>query len=182
LRREAERVAPADASAAQALPPGTVVNGVVASSPPVGVRAAEPAQAQLPASPGSPDFGPQLGAQITTFVRDGIEHAQLHLNPADMGPVSVQIQLDGQAAQVHLSADHPLTRQALEASMPQLASQLSEAGLTLSGGGVFEQPRQDRDAQPQPRQGRGEGERQRGERMPAPALAPARRGVVDLVA
>jgi flagellar hook-length control protein FliK len=102
-------------------------------------------QAQIAASPHSAAFGPELGAQITTFARHGIEHARLHLNPADMGPVMVQIQLDGAAAQIHMSADHPATRQALEQAMPALASGLREAGLTLAGGGVFEQPQQAQD-------------------------------------
>lgn len=139
-------------------------------------------EARLSASPGSPDFGPQLGAQITTFVRDGLENARLQLHPADMGPVLVQIQLDGQTAQVHLSAEHPLTRQALEDALPQLASQLREAGLTLSGGGVSEQAQQGRQApsdQPSGRTASAEPAR------PAPLEARqpvARRGVVDLVA
>ena len=139
-------------------------------------------EARLSASPGSPEFGPQLGAQITTFVRDGLENARLQLHPADMGPVLVQIQLDGQTAQVHLSAEHPLTRQALEDALPQLASQLREAGLTLSGGGVSEQAQQGRQApsdQPAGRTANAEPAR------PAPLEArqpAARRGVVDLVA
>ncbi len=122
----------AAAASAAATAPGAPVHG----------SAAAPAQAQLAATPGGPDFAPQLGTQITTFVRDGVQHAQLHLNPADMGPVTVQIQLDGQGAQVHLLADQALTRQALEQAMPDLAGSLREAGLTLTGGGVFQQPRQ----------------------------------------
>ena len=43
-----------------------------------------------------------------------------------------------------MAAENGLTRQALEQSMPLLAGSLREAGLTLSGGGVFEQPRQQR--------------------------------------
>ena len=175
----------ADAGNAVPLPGTNALNALTAYQ---ATHAAAPAQARLSATPGSPDFAPQLGTQITTFVRDGVQHAQLHLNPVEMGPVSVQIQLDGQTAQVHLSADHALTRQALEASMPQLASQLSEAGLTLGGGGVFEQPRQDREAAPQAspgasdRSGRGDGGRSRGDSLPAPVQPPMRRGVVDLVA
>ena len=146
------------------------------------------AEAQLSATPGSAQFGAQLGAQISTFVRDGIEHARLHLNPAEMGPVSVQIQLDGQTAMVHLSAENAHTRQALEQALPLLAGSLREAGLTLSGGGVFEQARQgggaqtgndaDRDA------GNG-GARERGDdglRTAGIATPARRRGVVDLVA
>lgn len=97
---------------------------------------------RIAASPGSSEFAPQLAAQISTFVRDGLHHALLELNPAEMGPLTVQIQLDGNAARVHLAAEHAGTRLALEQAMPQLAGSLRENGLTLSGGGVFEQPRQ----------------------------------------
>jgi flagellar hook-length control protein FliK len=100
------------------------------------------AQAQIAASPDSPAFAPELGAQISTFVRQGVERAQLQLHPAEMGPVTVQILVEGAAAQVRLWADQPGTRQALEQAMPTLAGQLRESGLTLTGGGVFEQAQQ----------------------------------------
>ena len=158
------------------------------------------AEGQLSAAPGSADFGPQLGAQISTFVRDGIDHARLHLNPVEMGPVSVQIQLDGQTARVHLSAENPHTRQALEQALPLLASSLREAGLTLTGGGVFEQPRQRDGAQAQAQaqadagaggrhgrsddgaDGRMDGRQDDALHAERSALALRRRGVVDLVA
>ena len=139
----------------------------------------------LSATPGSPDFAAQLGAQLSTFVRDGVHHAKLELNPADMGPLTVQIRLDGNTAQVHLAAENAHTRQALEQAMPQLAGSLREAGLTLGGGGVFEQPRQ---PQPQPDATVAAPPNPADPAMP-PALpaglleaAGRRRGVVDLVA
>ena len=58
------------------------------------------------------------------------------LNPADMGPVSVQITLDGNQARVDFGADVASTRHAIEAGLPELAAALRDAGLTLSGGGV----------------------------------------------
>jgi flagellar hook-length control protein FliK len=147
------------------------------------------AQARLDAAPGSPDFAPALGAQVSTFVRNGVQHAVLELNPAAMGPVSVQIQLDGNAAQVMLGASQADTRQALEQAMPQLAGSLREAGLTLAGGGVFDQPRQQ-----QPSADADAGRTNGSSRSNGPADAPLaaadstrawparRRGVVDLVA
>ena len=158
------------------------------------------AEVHLAAPPGSADFGPQVSSQISTFVRDGIEHARLHLNPAEMGPVSVQIQLDGQTARVHLSAENPHTRQALEQALHLLAGSLHEAGLTLTGGGVFERPRQGDGAQAQADAGAGNGtgngtggQRQRSDgdsdghhldalRAGTAPLPARRRGVVDLVA
>ncbi len=103
-----------------------------------GSAAAPLPEARLPAPPGHADFAPQLGAQISLFIREGVQQARLQLNPADMGPITVQIRLEAGAAQVHLAADNLLTRQALEQAMPTLAGSLREAGLTLTGGGVFE--------------------------------------------
>lgn len=104
-----------------------------------------PVQAQVAAPLGSPEFAPALGAQVSVLVRDGVQEARLQLNPAEMGPITVQIQLDGSNAQVNMAAEHHQTRQALEQAMPSLAGALRENGLTLTGGGVFEQPRPPRD-------------------------------------
>jgi flagellar hook-length control protein FliK len=97
------------------------------------------AQAQLPAAPGHPAFPAQLASQLSIWVRAGVQQAQLHLNPAELGPVQVAIALEGSAAQVRLVAEHATTRQALEQALPALAGQLAEAGLMLAGGGVFDQ-------------------------------------------
>ena len=178
---EGSQLLPMQASASAGLGPHNAP--AMASSAGSNTAAGE---ARLSASPGSPEFGPQLGAQITTFIRDGLENARLQLHPADMGPVLVQIQLDGQTAQVHLSAEHAVTRQALEDALPQLASQLREAGLTLSGGGVSEQAQQGRQApsnraadRSSPSDSTGGAAEAAAQELRQPAT---RRGVVDLVA
>ena len=84
----------------------------------------------------SPHFAEALGVQVSVLAREGVQHAELHLNPAEMGPLSVQIALDGQQAQVHFGSDSAQTRQIVETGLPALAAALREAGLTLSGGGV----------------------------------------------
>ena len=183
---------------AAATPLPTPATVLLATAP--GAFAFTVAEARLQASPGSPEFAPALGAQLHVFLRDGIQHARLQLHPAELGPLTVQIQLNGATAQVRLAAEHPLTRQALEQAMPTLAGTLRESGLTLTGGGVFEQPAQpqpqaQREAQPQQDGRAPTGERSAGTRdgrdgrdtpaqaETAPLRAPApRRGVVDLVA
>ena len=150
---------------------------------------------QLQARPGSSEFAEQLGAQVAVWAKGGVQHASLHLNPLELGPVSVQIELDGSGAQVSLAADLAATRQALEQALPSLASSLREAGLTLTGGGVFDQARQQAGADGA---GRGDGngngntaaadsrrtlpaiEAERAQR--AAVAAPRSRGVVDLMA
>jgi flagellar hook-length control protein FliK len=99
-----------------------------------------------------PNFAPEMAARLTVLASDGVQQAELHLNPAEMGPVSINIQLDGQQAQVEFHAQHQATREVLERSLPELAAALRDAGMTLSGGGVFQQQQQ----QPQ-RDGGGEG-------------------------
>lgn len=84
----------------------------------------------------SPDFSQALGLQMSLLAKDGVQSAELHLNPAEMGPVSVQITMDGSQAHVSFGADLAATRHAIEAGLPELASALRDAGFTLAGGGV----------------------------------------------
>jgi flagellar hook-length control protein FliK len=145
----------------------------------------EPTQVMLSVPPDSPAFAPALGAQVTLLVRAGIEHARIELNPAEMGPVAVQIALDGGGARIDFHAEVAATRQAIEASLPSLASALHDAGLTLTGGGVFQQQqRQAPNAQAAVGAGPRAGEAARGDDLAAQvAVRPlARRGLVDLVA
>ena len=86
----------------------------------------------------SPAFAPELAARISVWAADGVQQAQLLLNPAEMGPVAVQIVVEGQQAQISFHAEQADTRAVLERSLPDLAAALRDAGLTLSGGGVFQ--------------------------------------------
>lgn len=104
------------------------------------------AEARVAAHVASSEFAPALSMTLSSLARNGIQEARLELHPAEMGPISVQISLDGTGARIDFQADQAPTRQAIEASLPALAGALREAGLTLTGGGVFQQP-QDRPAQ-----------------------------------
>ena len=84
----------------------------------------------------SPDFAAAFGMQVSVLAKDGVQQAELHLNPAEMGPVSILITLDGTQARVDFGADAAATRHAIEAGLPELASALRDAGFTLAGGGV----------------------------------------------
>ncbi|MEO8154823.1 MAG: flagellar hook-length control protein FliK [Rhizobacter sp.] len=109
-------------------------------------EATAPVAIAMPTPATAPEFAHSLGVQVSVLARDGVQHAELHLNPIDMGPISVQIALDGTQAQVNFGADSAATRQIIEGGLPELAAALRDAGFTLSGGGVHSQA-----------QGRGEG-------------------------
>ena len=131
--RESRQPEPITATDRSAAPHGIV--GLTGQSPHT-AKAGEVATASLATPATSPEFRAAFGAQVSYFARSGVQQAELHLNPAEMGPVSIQIVLDGQQAQVNFGADSALTRQIIESGMPELASALRDAGLTLTGGGV----------------------------------------------
>jgi flagellar hook-length control protein FliK len=99
-----------------------------------------PAQATLPMPPQAPTFAPALGQQIDVWMKGGVQHAEVQLSPQDLGPIRVKIEMQGDQTRVHMSADVQSTRDALQQAMPQLSEQLGQVGISLTGGGVSDQP------------------------------------------
>ncbi|MEK8034647.1 flagellar hook-length control protein FliK [Ideonella sp. DXS29W] len=160
-----------------------------APAAPAAPAEAPPAQATLAPPPGSAGFPAALGAQLNTWLKDGVQYATLELNPRDMGPIDVRIALRDGHTQVELGADVAATRAALAEALPELAEALGDVGLTLSGGSVSDQTGQ------HARQGDPEGQRAfslpgwiapaRGDATAdtaSRAARPAQRGLIDLVA
>jgi flagellar hook-length control protein FliK len=114
--------------------------GLAATAPSAPAEA--PTVVALPTPVDAPEFTQALGVQVSLLAVDGVQQAELHLNPAEMGPISVQIAIDGTQAQVDFGADMASTRQLIESGLPELASALRDAGFTLTGGGVSQQARQ----------------------------------------
>ncbi len=112
---------------------------------PLATAHAAPPGLHIAAAVDTPAFAPALAHQVGWLVREGVGLASLHLNPPELGPVSVQIVVEGRQARVDFGAEMALTRSAIEDSLPRLAAAMQEIGLTLSGGGVFD-GRQRRDA------------------------------------
>ncbi len=127
-----------DPMAVQAGAVGAPANAL--QTPEQGVHQAPPAQATLPMTPQSPTFAPALGQQIDVWMKGGVQHAEVQLSPQDLGPIRVRIEMEGAHTRVHMSADVPSTRDALQQAMPQLSEQLGQVGISLTGGGVSDQP------------------------------------------
>lgn len=102
-------------------------------------EAPAPVQVRLDTPVNRPEFRDELAAQVSRFTHDGIQEAVLNLNPAEMGPITVQIVLSGTQATVDFQALQPATRELIESSLPSLARALHAEGLTLSGGSVGDQ-------------------------------------------
>jgi flagellar hook-length control protein FliK len=139
-----ERVATPRVAAPRDDTPGVALAGLGAHAAPAlreaqAVATAAPAHASVAAPVDSPEFAAELAARVSVLARDGVQRAELRLHPVELGPVAVQIAIEGTQARVDFGAEMSATRSAIEASLPALAASLRDAGLTLSGGGVSQQ-------------------------------------------
>lgn len=118
-----------------ALATGTLATGALATGAP-----AMPAsgQASLTAPLASQAWEQQLGQQLVSLGQRGGQ-VELHLNPAELGPLSVSLKLGDQGAQAQFLSAHAPVRQAVEQALPQLREALAEQGIQLGEASVGEQ-------------------------------------------
>jgi flagellar hook-length control protein FliK len=158
---------------AQAIAPA--VRSEPSAAPPAVVQVATPAHA--------PEFREALAVQVSVLAKDGVQRAELRLNPAEMGPISVQIALQGTQAQVDFGAESFATRQIIEAGLPELAAALRDAGFTLAGGGVSQQSRgQSQGEGPSQGSGSRKGGRDEAAVAVSPVTVRTQQGGIDLYA
>lgn len=139
--QEALAHALAAATQRQALP---VVNQAAIAQPIV------PVVMQVATPVGATHWGTELGQQMVMMsnnVRQGMQTAELRLDPPDLGPLRVSLNLaDGVASASFVSA-HASVRQAIEVAIPQLQQALAQAGISLGQTSVGEQAAQQEFAQ-----------------------------------
>ncbi|NYG33399.1 flagellar hook-length control protein FliK [Sphaerotilus montanus] len=107
----------------------------------VGRPVVAPAQAVIQTPVTQPGFSDEVVVALvrqTGQAAQGRQEVTLHLNPVEMGPVSVSIELNGSAARIEFGASEALTRHHLEAALPGLTDALQAEGLSLVHGSVHE--------------------------------------------
>ncbi|QJQ99869.1 flagellar hook-length control protein FliK [Halomonas sp. PGE1] len=88
----------------------------------------------------------QLGQQLVMMgQRGGEQRVELHLNPAELGPLTISLKLNEQGAQAQFLSAHAPVRQAVEQAIPQLREALAEQGISLGETSVGEQRHQGQD-------------------------------------
>ncbi len=97
-------------------------------------RAAAPAElAQNIATPmGQQAWGDELGERILWLTQREISSAQLRLNPEHLGPVNVDIRVDGEVTSIQFTAHNAATREAIEAAVPKLREMFGAQQLSLT--------------------------------------------------
>jgi ABC-type phosphate transport system permease subunit len=80
-----------------------------------------------------PRFGSALSERVQWLVKEGIQSAELTLHPQDMGPIRIEMSIDGSAASIDFAATQADTRAAIEQALPRLRDLLADQGLQLGG-------------------------------------------------
>lgn len=97
----------------------------------VSASASAPATPSLPvaAAPGGgAPFAQTLGNQVSWMIGQGQQAAQLQLNPPQLGPLQISIQIQGDQTQILFQTHHALVKSALDAAVPQLREMLGQTG------------------------------------------------------
>jgi flagellar hook-length control protein FliK len=136
VKASAQRPGAADLSALPAAMTGLTPSASIAHASGAPASATSVLETAVSQDIRRPEFVPVFSARIATLVQEGVEQARVHLNPVEMGPVSLQLSMDGLQVRVDMTAEVAATRLVLEQALPTLAGALREAGFTLSGGGV----------------------------------------------
>ena len=114
------------------------------ASPTAGLDGTTPAQPLIapPDAAGATASGAGAGMmermveQVSWWMAQGHQGAELKLELPGGAPVSVSVQVQGNEAHVAFRSDHPAARQWLGDAMPQLRQMLGNEGLMLSGASV----------------------------------------------
>lgn len=85
---------------------------------------------------GSPNWDDGFSNRVVWMARNGVQSAEIHLNPQDLGPIEVKMMMtndrDAQAtASIQFSAAHAATREAIESALPRLREMLLDSGIAL---------------------------------------------------
>ncbi|QDO83469.1 flagellar hook-length control protein FliK [Shewanella psychropiezotolerans] len=77
-------------------------------------------------------FSPVMKQQLVAMVSKGVLHAEIRLDPPELGPLVVRIQVQGDQTQVQFHVVQPQTRDIVEQALPRLREMLAEQGLQLT--------------------------------------------------
>jgi flagellar hook-length control protein FliK len=129
------------AAALQQLNPGTASSSGD-STPAATLRVSAPVD--------SPEFPQGVADRVSFAVDNNWSSTKLQVNPPQLGPIDLQIAVQGDHAQVLMSTHSAVTREALESSLPKLKEMLNSQGFTQVSVDISQRSFQDRSAFSQP--------------------------------
>jgi len=114
---------------------------------------------QIHASVDSADFSQGLSDRVSWMANNGVNSAKLQVNPPQLGPIELNILVQGDHAQVSMITHSAVTRDALESSSPQLREMLGAQGFGQVSVDISQRSFQDRSAYTPPYERASSGDR-----------------------
>jgi flagellar hook-length control protein FliK len=91
---------------------------------------------------GQADWGDKVMGKLSWLTARNMSVAEIHLSPADLGPMEVKVRMHNDQASITVHAANPMVRDQLEQNSHRLREMLSEQGVSLERFDVSDQPRQ----------------------------------------
>jgi len=85
---------------------------------------------------GSPNWATDFSNKVVFMSNAHQQTAQLSLNPPDLGPLQVVLQVSGSHAHAVFVSEHQQVRDAVEQALPKLRDQLAAGGMGLGSASV----------------------------------------------
>lgn len=124
----------ADTGATNASSAATIASALAAQAPAHTAQAGTAAAAARPAiapNLGDSQWSQALGQQMVRLSTQGNQTAELDLNPPNLGPLKVVLNVVNDQAQAQFVSPHQAVRAAVEAALPHLRTSMAEAGIQL---------------------------------------------------
>ena len=86
-----------------------------------------------------PNWGDSVGNRLMMMVNGKMQSANIHLNPAELGPIEIKISVNQEHATVHFVSNNSVVRDAIEEAFPRLKEMFMQNGLSLSDANVSQQ-------------------------------------------
>lgn len=122
----------------------TTLSGLMSSQGGTGSSPVSQATLSLPVQPNmqNPAWSQVMSSRVVYMAKEGIQQAELRMNPANLGPVEVKLHVQNDQASVTFLAQQGATREALEQALPRLRESFAESGLQLANAEVGEHQHQ----------------------------------------
>lgn len=79
-----------------------------------------------------PSWSKAMGTQLLAMVSANADKAYIEVNPRELGPIEVSLQLNDKCAQITFNVVNPMTRDMLENHLPKLSEMLLTHGIELA--------------------------------------------------
>lgn len=95
---------------------------------------------------GHPQWGQELSEKLVWMHKQAVPAAELNLNPRNLGPVSIRVDVNQDQTTIAFSTQHAVVKDAIEAALPRLREMLASQQLNLVDVNVSQQQSEQKQA------------------------------------